>query len=169
MASCCPSSGLHWPWLPAYLRPCSSHHRLVLPCSPRSCCPFGVFRSQLVLLWSSWCVRVVFLPSSFCPLVFLLSRCRAVSVAFGGRGGGRGRPRQQKFFAFGLWRGVRSRKLQEQQLELQRQQQEQMEADISRCLICCNRIPHPTSSCNCMQNNPFGSFWHGFIRASDSS
>ena len=66
----------------------SSWHALLLPC-----CPFGVVRSQLVLLLSSWCVRVVFLPSSFCtllsslcpPLVFLLSCCcRAVYVAFRG-------------------------------------------------------------------------------------
>ena len=51
-----------------------------------SCCPFGVVRSQLVLLLSSsWCVPVAFLPSSFClllssscpPLVF----CCPASVA----------------------------------------------------------------------------------------
>ena len=38
-----------------------------------SCCPFGVVRSQVVLFLFAWCVRVVFLPSSFCPLLSLLS------------------------------------------------------------------------------------------------
>ena len=55
-----------------------------------SCCSFGVVRSQLVLLLSSWCVCVVFLPSSFCPpYVLLLSRCLRCL------GWGCGRPRQQ--------------------------------------------------------------------------
>ena len=85
------------PWLPAYLRSCSSYHTLVFLFSSLplplfsswhaplmlSSCPFGVVRSQLVFLLSSWCVRVVFLPSSFCPLLaslcsplgFLLSCC----------------------------------------------------------------------------------------------
>ena len=75
--------------------------RGVLP----SCCPvvlFGVVRSQLVLLLSSWCVRVVFLPcpllsSSCLPLVFLLSCCcRAVYAVYAAfRGRVWGHPQQQ--------------------------------------------------------------------------
>ena len=99
LPSCCRSSGVHWPRLPAYLRSYSSRRRLVfllfsLPLrlfSSRraplmlSCCPFGLvlWQWQLVLLSSCWCVLVDFLPSPFClllssscpPLIFLLSCC----------------------------------------------------------------------------------------------
>ena len=120
----CPSSSLHWPRLPAYLRSYSSHHRLVFLLSSLpllllfsswhaplmlSCGAFGVVRSQLVLLLSSWCLGVFVLfvfPHPFvlcCPssvhmsssglsVVLLLScflRC------FPGTGWGCVRPRQQ--------------------------------------------------------------------------
>ena len=114
LSSSCSSNALlltffrcSWPRLPVYLQLCSSRRRLVflLFSSPLalpwhdplmlSCCPFGFVWSRLVLLLSSWCVRVVFLPLSFCPLlssscpplVFLLSCCcRAVYTAFRDRG-----------------------------------------------------------------------------------
>ena len=74
-----PSSSLHWLRLPAYLRSCSSHPRLIfllssLPLlilfSSWHACPFGVVRSQLVLLLSSWCVVLFSSPHPFvlcCP------------------------------------------------------------------------------------------------------
>ena len=128
---CCPSSGLGWPRLPAYLRSRSSHHRLVFLVSSvsslpllllisswraplmLSCCPFGVVPPQLVLLLSSWCVLVAFLPSSFCPLlssscpplVFLLSCCLR---CFPRQGLGL-RPPQQQFSPtklFGVYPGI---------------------------------------------------------------
>ena len=65
-------------------------------CVLPSCCPFGVVRSQLVLLLSSWLgVFVVFsCPHSFVlcypPHVLLWSFCcRALYAAFQGRGCGR--------------------------------------------------------------------------------
>ena len=73
------------------------------------CGPGGAAQTQLVLLLSSWWVRLVLLPSSFCPplsssrppLVFLLSwRCRAAYAVFPRRGWGCGRsppPQQQQF------------------------------------------------------------------------
>ena len=45
-----------------------------------SCCPFGAVRSRLVLL-PSWCVRCVFLPSSFVPHVLLWSFCCPAAIA----------------------------------------------------------------------------------------
>ena len=123
MASCCPSSGLHWPWLPAYLRSCSSHHLvfllsslpllllfsswrapLMLPCCPFWRCPVIAcpsFVLLVVLLVCSSCfpvpILLCLLSSSCPPLVFLLSCCcRAAYVALQSRGWGCGRPQQQQ-------------------------------------------------------------------------